>query len=95
MTIDEREKQQLEKRIANQARRIHRARREHNTMLAELAHFGSLGFLFVIPVVIGAYLGSWLDGRYTGFQTSWTVSLILLGVTIGIGNVYLFIKDKD
>ena len=61
MTIDEREKQQLEKRIANQARRIHRARREHNTMLAELAHFGSLGFLFVIPVAPISAAG-WMAG---------------------------------
>ena len=95
MSVDEHEKQQLEKRIADQARRIHRARRERSSVLAELSHLGSVGFLFVIPVVIGAYLGNWLDGKHTGFQTSWTVSLILLGVAIGIFNVYLFIKDND
>jgi ATP synthase protein I len=86
---------ELKKRVANQARRIHRARRERNTLLSQLSHLGSLGFLFVIPVVIGAYLGSWLDSKATGFQTSWTVSLILLGVVIGSISVYLYIKDTD
>ena len=95
MKTDDREQQQLEQRLDQQARQIRRARREHNTVLASLGYLGSIGFLFVLPVVIGAYLGAWLDGRYQTFQTSWTVSLILLGVFIGALNVYFFIRDND
>ncbi len=93
--MKEPDQDELEKRVADQARRIHRARREQSTLLAQLTHLGSLGFLFVIPVIIGAYLGSWIDSKTQDFQSSWTVSLILLGVAVGVFSVYLFIKDND
>jgi ATP synthase protein I len=49
--------------------------------------------MFVLPVIGGAYLGHWLDNRFTEYSISWTISLILLGVIIGAINVYLFIKE--
>jgi ATP synthase protein I len=55
---------------------------------------GSLGVVFVLPVVIGAYLGQWLDTRGKGFSFSWTIDLIMLGVIVGGINVYLFIRER-
>ena len=47
----------------------------------------------MIPLVIGAYLGNWLDSLNEGYSVRWTVSLILLGLGIGIFNVYWFIRE--
>jgi ATP synthase protein I len=47
----------------------------------------------VLPVIAGAYLGSWLDGLMAGYSMRWTLSLLLTGVVIGILNVYFLIKD--
>ncbi|MGJ0486660.1 MAG: AtpZ/AtpI family protein [Methylomicrobium sp.] len=55
---------------------------------------GTLGFLFVVPIVGGAYLGLWLDGLITGYSDQWTLNLILLGIAVGFYNVFRFLKDK-
>ncbi len=52
-----------------------------------------IGWLFVIPVVAGAYLGRYLDARYAS-NTSWTITLIIIGVAVGIYNVWHFIGGK-
>lgn len=54
---------------------------------------GTLGLLLVVPMVGGAYLGRWLDSLSAGYETRWTISLIILGIVIGIGNVILFIRE--
>jgi ATP synthase protein I len=54
---------------------------------------GTLGLVFVLPVVGGAYLGRWLDGLVEGYSTRWTLSMLFLGIIIGAVNVYLFIRE--
>lgn len=83
----------LEKRVDRQARRIDRAERERPTLMAQTVFVGTLGLVFVLPVIVGAYLGRWLDGLMAGYSIRWTVSLILLGVITGAINVYLLIRE--
>lgn len=85
--------QQLKKQVEQQARRMQKAERERPTLIGQTVYMGTLGLLFVLPVVGGAYLGRWLDGLVAGYSVRWTISLILLGVFIGMLNVYLFIKE--
>jgi len=85
--------QQLRKRIEQQVRRMKRADAERPTLLAQTIYLGTLGLLLAVPVVVGAYLGQWLDERSGGYSTSWTLSFIVLGVVIGAINVYLLIRD--
>ena len=87
--------QQLRKQVERQARRMRQAEKDRPTLLAQTAYIGTLGLLFVLPVVIGAYLGDWLDSRLSGYSVSWTVSLLLLGVIVGAINVYLFIRERE
>ena len=54
-------KQQLSEKVQRQAKRMRQAEEDHPTLLAQVVYTGSLGLLFVLPVVGGAYLGSWLD----------------------------------
>lgn len=86
---------ELRKKVASQARRMRQADRERPTLLAQTAYVGTLGLLFVLPVVALAYLGRWLDGLFAGYSLRWTLSLIIIGVALGAVNVYLFIKDKE
>lgn len=84
---------ELRKRVESQARRMKRAEEERPTLIGQTIYLGTLGLLFVLPVLAGAYLGSWLDSLVTGYSTRWTVSLILVGVMIGAINVYLFLRE--
>jgi ATP synthase protein I len=85
--------QRLRDRLDRLARRRRKAEDERGSLLAQTVYVGTLGLLFVLPVIAGAYLGSWIDGQVSGYSIRWTVSLILLGVFIGAVNVYLFIKE--
>jgi len=83
----------LKKQVERQARRMQKAERERPTLIGQTIYIGTLGLLFVLPVVVGAYLGHWIDGLLTGYSVRWTVSLILLGVFVGAMNIYLFIRE--
>ncbi len=83
----------LRKQVERQARRMKRAERERPTLIGQTVYIGTLGLLFVIPVIGGAYLGQWLDDMATGYSMRWTLSLIMVGVVVGGLNVYLFIKE--
>ena len=87
------QQEDLRHKVEQQARRMQKAERERPTLLGQTVYIGTLGLLFVLPVVGGAYLGHWLDGLVAGYSVRWTVSLILLGVFIGGLNVYLFIRE--
>lgn len=87
------EERRLEERVARQVDRMKRAEQERRTLLGETIFLGTLGLLFVVPVVAGAYLGRWLDSRLEGYAIHWTISLIFLGILVGAVNVYLFIRE--
>lgn len=87
------EQQRLENRVERQVERMKRAEKERRSLIGQTVYLGTLGLLFVLPVVIGAYLGSWLDSQLEGYAVHWTLSMIFLGVVIGAMNVYLFIRE--
>lgn len=83
----------LIKRVERQAERMKKAEHERPTLIGQTVYVGTLGLLFVLPMVGGAYLGHWLDSLVEGYSLRWTMSLIILGVVVGAINVYLFIKE--
>ncbi len=86
-------RQDLRKQVERQAQRMKKAEREQPTLISQTIYIGTLGLLFVLPLVGGAYLGHWLDSLATGYSIRWTMSLLVLGIVIGALNVYLFIRE--
>jgi ATP synthase protein I len=86
---------QLAKRVEQQAQRMKLAERERPTVLAQTVYLGSLGLMFILPVVAGVYLGHWLDGKLVGYSMRWTLSLLFLGIVIGGFNVYWLIRSQE
>lgn len=84
---------ELRRKVENQARRMRQADRERPTLLAQTVYVGTLGLLFALPMVVGAYLGLWLDSMCEGYSLGWTLSFIIAGVVLGAVNVYLFVKE--
>jgi ATP synthase protein I len=85
----------LAQRVEQQAERMRRAERERRTVLAQTVYLGSLGLMFVLPVVAGAYLGHWLDEKLAGYSMRGTLSLMFLGIVIGAFNVYWLIRSHE
>lgn len=83
----------LKDTIVRQAQRMRRAERDRPTLLGQTVYVGTLGLLLVIPVVVGAYVGQWLDGLTEGYSIRWTMGMILLGLVIGAMNVYLLVRE--
>jgi ATP synthase protein I len=84
---------QLKEEVAKQIQRMKQAERDRPTLLKQTVYLGTLGLLFVVPVIIGAYVGRWLDGLSAGYSMRWTLSLIILGVGVGAMSVYLNVKE--
>ena len=74
--------------VERQSRRWKKAERQRHDWLLQTIHLGTLGLVFVIPVIAGAYLGRWLDQQAEGYSITWTTSLIIIGVALGAFNVY-------
>lgn len=87
------ERRKLAETVDQQAERLKRAEDERPTLLAQTRFVGTIGLLFILPVIAGAYFGRWLDSRLHGYTVHWTVSMIFLGVVIGALNVYYFVRE--
>lgn len=85
--------QRLKTSVQLNVQRMKRALEERPTVFAQTAYLGTLGVVFVLPVIAGAYLGRWLDSRLPGYSVSWTITLILLGVFVGAVDVYLLLRE--
>ena len=85
--------EELQRQVEKQRERMDRAEKERPTLLAQSAHIGVLGLLFVLPVVGGAYLGRWIDGLFAGYSMRWTLSMMFVGVVAGAVNVYFFVRE--
>lgn len=86
-------KKDLVQHVKWDVNKINKAKKEKSTVLAQTIYLGTLGFVFILPIIAGAYLGVWLDSKLKGFSISWTINLIIIGVIVGAVNVYLLIKE--
>jgi ATP synthase protein I len=65
-----------------------RARREawkregERSLASNLAMVGTLGWLIVVPALIGTFVGRWID-RKTGMGVTFTSALMCLGIVAG------------
>ncbi len=90
-----RNERELRRRVERDARRMRKAEREREGLLVQTVYLGTLGLVFVLPVVAGAYLGHWLDTLSDGYSMRWTLSLLFLGLAIGACNVYFLIRSRE
>ena len=86
---------ELRKSVEKQVKRMQRADKERPTLLAQSVFMGTLTLLFVLPVIVGAYLGNWLDDMAHGYSIHWTLGLIFIGLAIGVANVYLYVREHE
>jgi ATP synthase protein I len=88
------DRERLREDVERQVRRMKKAEQEQQTLLAQTVFLGTLGLVFVLPVIAGAYLGRWLDGMVEGYSMRWTLSLLFVGIVVGAVNVYLLVREK-
>jgi ATP synthase protein I len=80
--------------IEKSAGKLLKAKGETGSFWHLASTIGMGGWLFVLPVVGGAYLGRYLD-RSHAKGISWTMTFIILGIAAGIFNVWKFLIRKE
>ena len=59
-----------------------------------LGMMGLIGWSVVVPTLLGAALGIWLDEKYPDGH-SWTLALLVAGLAIGCINAWHWVDKED
>jgi ATP synthase protein I len=81
--------------IDKSAKELLKGRKEKTSFWRYAYIIGVGGWLFVIPIVAGAYLGRYLDKKTEGGGISWTITFIIIGIAIGIYNIWHFYMKES
>jgi len=59
-----------------------------------LGMMGLIGWSVVVPTLLGAALGIWLDNNHPG-KHSWTLALLVAGLALGCLNAWHWVSKED
>jgi ATP synthase protein I len=76
------------------ARKLKAQRHVTHTVWSGLGMMGLVGWSVVVPTLLGAALGIWLDNRYPGSR-SWTLMLLAFGLGLGCFNAWHWVSKED
>jgi len=80
--------------VGAEAARKLQARRNPTGVWFGLGMMGLIGWSVVVPTLLGAALGIWLDKHYSGSH-SWTLALLVAGLSIGCMNAWHWVVKED
>ena len=75
-------------------RKLKAQRNPAKGVLFGLGMMGLVGWSVVVPTLLGAALGIWLDNRHPG-SYSWTLMLLVIGLVIGCVNAWHWVDKQD
>ena len=84
----------LAKRIGTKAARKLKARKSTQGVWFGLGMMGLVGWSVVVPTLLGAALGLWLDKHHPG-KHAWTLALLMAGLAIGCFNAWHWVANED
>ena len=79
---------------AEAARKLKAERNPNKGVWFGLGMMGLIGWSVVVPTLLGAALGIWLDNRHPG-KHSWTLTLLVVGLVIGCVNAWHWVDKED
>ena len=59
-----------------------------------LGAMGLIGWSVVVPTLLGAALGMWLDARFPG-RLSWTLALLMAGLVLGCFHAWHWVSNEE
>jgi ATP synthase protein I len=91
MNRTSRNEEPFAREIRRQASRA--SQEQHLTFWRGLGWIGSVGWMVVIPTLIGAFLGRWLDLQ-AGSGVFWTLSLLFAGLAAGCFGAWRHVTEE-
>ena len=80
--------------IGAKAARKLRARKSTQGVWFGLGMMGLVGWAVVVPTLLGAALGIWLDKHHPG-KHPWTLALLVVGLAVGCLNAWHWVAKED
>ncbi len=81
-------------KVGEKAERKLGARRSKQKVWFGLGMMGLVGWSVVVPTLLGAAAGIWLDGHYPG-RHAWTLSLLIAGLAVGCLDAWYWVARED
>jgi ATP synthase protein I len=79
--------------ICRRIERIRRAQREGPPSLGrQMGQIGVLGWIIVTPMLIGLFIGRWLDHHF-GTGIFWSAPLLILGTVLGCWSAWRWMHE--
>jgi ATP synthase protein I len=95
MQTDTTPSDRMSEQVGAKAERKMRARRDGAPgVWSGLGTMGLIGWSVVVPTLLGAALGIWLDARHPGVH-SWTLALLMAGLVLGCLNAWRWVAQQD
>jgi ATP synthase protein I len=79
---------------AKAARKLKARRHSGAGVWFGLGMMGLIGWSVVVPTLLGAALGLWLDKHHPGGR-SWTLALLVAGLVVGCANAWRWVAKED
>lgn len=73
--------------IGKKSSRMIKSQKHPSGVWFGLGMMGIIGWSVVVPTLLGAWIGTWLDNRHIGDGHTWTLPLVIGGLCIGFLNV--------
>ena len=80
--------------IGAKAARKLKARNSTQGVWFGLGMMGLVGWSVVVPTLLGAALGVWLDQHHPG-KHAWTLALLVVGLAIGCANAWFWVAKEE
>ena len=82
-------------RLSRRIRRKREARdRDERSVWFGLGMFGLVGWSVALPTLLGLLAGVWLDRTFASGR-SWTLTLLVAGITLGCFNAWYWVRDAS
>lgn len=87
-------KHNFPKEVHQREKRKLRAKHDkHNGIWLGFGMFGIIGWSVAIPMVVGIFVGAWIDLRWpSGY--SWTLMLLVIGLGLGCTNAWFWVNQQ-
>lgn len=84
----------LQKLASDEQRKLRSKKSPPGKILSGFTLFGLIGWTIAVPTVLAALLGAWLDQHYPS-DRSWTLALLVAGLTFGCFNAWRWMSEED
>jgi ATP synthase protein I len=79
---------------AKVARKLKARRKARPVVWSGLGMMGLIGWSVVVPTLLGAGIGMWLDAHHPG-KHAWTLALLMAGLALGCLNAWHWVANED